>query len=60
MALCARLKYYFAWTISECVANASGMGFNGLDPHTERPRWDLMTNIDIVRFEVSDPPLRPP
>ena len=53
IALCARLKYYFAWCISESVCNASGLGFNGIDPKTERPKWNLMTNIDILGFEVS-------
>lgn len=51
VAFSARLKYYFAWTLSEAVSNASGLGFNGLDEKTKQPRWDLMDNIDIIKFE---------
>ncbi|XP_042905740.1 lysophospholipid acyltransferase 6 isoform X2 [Parasteatoda tepidariorum] len=47
-----RSKYYHAWLFGEAVCNASGMGFNGYtaDGHS---KWDLMSNVDIIRFELS-------
>ena len=53
VALAARLKYYFAWTLSESICNASGLGFNGMDEKTGQAKWDLTNNIDIFKFEVS-------
>lgn len=53
ITLGCRMKYYFAWTLSEAISNASGLGFNGLDEKTKEPKWDLMQNIDIFAFEVS-------
>ena len=52
VALAARLKYYLAWTLSESVCIASGLGFAGVDEKTKEPKWDLMNNIDIFAFEV--------
>lgn len=53
VALAARMKYYFAWTLSEAISNASGLGFSGVDEKTKEPVWELMNNIDIVAFENS-------
>lgn len=52
VALASRLKYFLAWTLSESVCNASGLGFNGVDANTGKAKWNLMTNIDIYAFEV--------
>ncbi|GFT63927.1 membrane-bound O-acyltransferase domain-containing protein 2 [Trichonephila clavipes] len=47
-----RSKYYHAWLLGEAVCNASGMGFNGYN-NDGHPKWDLMSNVDIIRFELS-------
>ncbi|XP_022255486.1 membrane-bound O-acyltransferase domain-containing protein 2-like isoform X2 [Limulus polyphemus] len=36
----------------EAVANASGLGFNGFTTDG-KPKWDLVSNIDILKFELS-------
>ena len=46
-----RIKYYFAWVFGDLVNNVSGLGFNGYDEKGE-PRWDLVTNVNIIEFEV--------
>ncbi|XP_035209746.1 lysophospholipid acyltransferase 2-like isoform X3 [Stegodyphus dumicola] len=46
-----RSKYYHAWLLGEAVCNASGMGFNGYTSDG-RSKWDLMSNVDIIRFEI--------
>ena len=51
VAMAVRLKYYFAWTISETISNISGLGFSGIDKDG-KPQWTLMNNIDIWAFEV--------
>lgn len=53
ITMAARIKYYFAWTISESVGNASGLGFNGIDKETGKAKWNLLDNVDIFGFEVS-------
>jgi lysophospholipid acyltransferase 1/2 len=50
-ALNLRIPFYFAWTLADLVCNASGLGFNGYDEY-DRPKWDLLTNIDIKNIEV--------
>lgn len=47
-----RFKYYHAWLLADAICNASGLGFNGYDAKG-RARWDLISNVDILRFEVS-------
>ena len=47
----ARMKYYHAWMLSDAICNASGLGFNGYDPKGQ-PKWDLISNVDIINFEV--------
>ena len=46
-----RLKYYLAWVLAEIVNNASGFGFNGYDSDGNA-KWDLLTNIKILKLEV--------
>lgn len=47
----ARTKYYHAWLLSDAICNASGLGFNGYDKD-HQPKWDLISNVDIIKFEV--------
>lgn len=46
-----RFKYYLAWVLSDVVANASGLGFNGYD-EDDNPKWDLVTNVNIWKLET--------
>ncbi len=46
-----RMRYYFVWTLSDLVCNASGLGFNGYDENNES-KWDLLTNFDFKNIEV--------
>lgn len=39
MALTYRLRYYFAWAVSESSLIFSGLCFNGYDNSTGRARW---------------------
>jgi len=47
----ARLKYIFAWTVSDGINNLAGFGFNG-----ESNEWDLATNINFLKFELGSNP----
>ncbi len=51
-AINSRMSFYIGWTLADTVCNASGLGFNGYDEHG-KPKWDLLTNIHILDFEVS-------
>lgn len=42
-----RTKYYHAWILSDAVCNASGLGYN-----KKTKSWDLVTNVDAIRFEL--------
>lgn len=46
-----RFKYYFAWLLADAVCNTSGLGFNGYDADNN-PKWDLISNIYVIPFEV--------
>lgn len=52
-----RFKYYFGWKIAEGSACMSGLGYNGIDKTTGKPRWDRLENIDVLAYETS-PSLR--
>ena len=47
-----RFRYYIAWVIADMVNNASGFGFNGYDENGHE-KWDLVTNVHILKLEVS-------
>ena len=47
-----RTKFYTAWMLADAVNNASGLGFNGFDSNG-KPKWDLVTNINISNLEVN-------
>lgn len=47
-----RFKYYFAWLLADAICNNSGLGFNGYEVDGSS-KWDLITNIYVIPFEVS-------
>lgn len=47
-----RFKYYHAWLFADAICNNSGLGFNGYNADGSA-RWDLISNIDIIKFEFS-------
>jgi len=51
LGLTTRMKYYAVWSLSEGSCILSGIGYNGLDPKTNRPRWDRLTNIKPLEIE---------
>lgn len=48
-----RCQYYYAWIVADAVANLSGFGFNGYDEF-KRPKWDLISNVNVIGVEVSE------
>ena len=44
-----RLRYYFAWSVSESSLIFAGLCYNGVDPDTRRPRWDRCVNARIAK-----------
>lgn len=36
----------------ESHLNCCGFGFNGFDEKTKKPKWDLLSCVDIIPFEV--------
>ena len=46
-----RFKYYYAWLFADAICNNSGLGRNG-QYSDGSPRWDLISNIDVISFEV--------
>lgn len=46
-----RFKYYHAWLMADAICNNSGLGFNGYDKDGN-DKWDLISNINVVSFEV--------
>lgn len=51
--LAVRFKYYFGWKIAEGSACMSGLGYNGIDKATGKPRWDRLENINVWKYETS-------
>jgi len=49
---CVRVKYYFAFILSEAINNAAGLGFNGYDK-SGIPEWDLLTNVKPLQLETA-------
>lgn len=50
-----RFKYYHAWLFADAICNNSGIGFDGYDDKG-KAKWDLISNINVINFEVSDRP----
>jgi len=48
---CIRFKYYHAWLLADAICNNSGLGFTGYDKDGS-PKWDLISNINVLSFEV--------
>lgn len=46
-----RFKYYHAWLLADAICNNSGLGFNGYE-QDGNPKWDLISNINVIAFEV--------
>jgi lysophospholipid acyltransferase len=51
-AFVARCKYYTVWLLSEGACVLCGFGFTGYDEQTGEPRWDRVTNINVVHCEL--------
>jgi lysophospholipid acyltransferase len=51
LGLTTRMKYYAVWSLSEGSCILSGIGYNGIDPKTGRPKWDRLTNIMPLEIE---------
>ncbi|CAF0995792.1 unnamed protein product [Adineta ricciae] len=49
---CSRVKYYFAFILSEAINNAAGLGFNGYDKNGI-PKWNLLTNVKPLQLEMA-------
>ena len=49
VAITYRLRYYFAWAVSESSLIFAGLSYNGVDPSTGRPRWDRCVNARIAK-----------
>lgn len=47
-----RFKYYHAWLLADAICNNSGLGFNGYESDGN-PKWDMISNINVISFEVS-------
>ncbi|KAJ3285863.1 lysophospholipid acyltransferase [Borealophlyctis nickersoniae] len=52
----ARTKYYVAWKLAESACILAGVGWNGYDRKTGKPRWDRVQNIAIRGFELAENP----
>lgn len=44
--LAIRCKYYLAWLLADVICNNAGIGFQSPG------KWDRVTNVDIIGFEV--------
>jgi len=49
VAITYRLRYYFAWAVSESSLIFSGLSYEGTDPATGRPGWDRCINARIEK-----------
>ena len=49
VAITYRLRYYFAWAVSESSLIFSGLSYEGIDPATGRPGWDRCINARIEK-----------
>lgn len=53
LGLTTRMKYYGVWSLSEGACVLCGIGYNGLDPATNRAKWDRLTNIKPWEIETA-------
>lgn len=47
--LAVRCKYYLAWLLADAVCNNAGIGYRA------PAKWDQVSNVDIIGFEVIYP-----
>ncbi|KAI1610420.1 MBOAT, membrane-bound O-acyltransferase family-domain-containing protein [Exophiala viscosa] len=47
----SRLKYYAVWALTEGACIMAGIGYNGIDPATGKPRWDRLENVNAWGIE---------
>ncbi|MCJ1353094.1 MAG: lysophospholipid acyltransferase [Icmadophila ericetorum] len=48
-----RLKYYGVWSLTEGACILSGLGYNGLDPKTQKPLWNRLQNVNPWGIETA-------
>jgi lysophospholipid acyltransferase len=53
LGLTTRMKYYGVWSLSEGACILCGIGYNGIDPTTNRAKWDRLTNIKPWEIETA-------
>ena len=56
VAITYRLRYYFAWAVSESSLIFSGLSYEGRDPATGRPGWDRCINARIEKVRGTTGP----
>jgi len=49
----SRMKYYFAWYMTEGACILAGVGYNGLDQHG-KPKWDRACNMSVIKVEFPE------
>ena len=52
-AFTARMKYYGVWSLTEGACILSGMGYNGIDPHSGKAKWDRLENVSPYELETA-------
>jgi lysophospholipid acyltransferase len=53
LGITTRTKYYAAWTLTEGACILSGLGYNGMSPTTNAPRWDRLENVNPFGIELA-------
>jgi lysophospholipid acyltransferase len=53
LGVTTRMKYYGVWAITEGACIMAGIGFNGVDPATGKPKWDRLENVDAWGIETA-------
>ncbi|KAI8906935.1 MBOAT, membrane-bound O-acyltransferase family-domain-containing protein [Gorgonomyces haynaldii] len=49
-----RLKFMAGWKLVESACLTTRLGFNKIDPKTNRPSFDRCQNVDIMRVEFAE------
>lgn len=53
LGIATRTKYYAVWTLTEGACILSGLGYNGMSPTTNTPRWDRLENVNPLGIELA-------
>lgn len=48
-----RLLYYVPWSILDGIIYACGLGYSGIDPKTNKPKFDKFFNCYLIEIETS-------